>query len=79
MLFRSQQEVANDFDSFLKTHHNIEHIYFNGQKAAAYFKKYVILDKNYQMTTLPSTSPANAGKNFDEKLKEWSIIQIHLK
>ena len=70
-----EQEVPNDFNSFLKTHPNIKHIYFNGQKAAAYFKKYIKLENDYQLTTLPSTSPANAGKSFEAKLKEWSVIR----
>jgi len=70
-----EQEVPNDFNSFLKAHPNIKHIYFNGQKAAAYFKKYIKLENDYQLTTLPSTSPANAGKSFEAKLKEWSIIE----
>ena len=70
-----EQEVPNDFNSFLKVHHNIKHIYFNGQKAAAYFKQYIKLENEYHLVTLPSTSPANAGKSFDQKLKEWSVIQ----
>jgi hypoxanthine-DNA glycosylase len=70
-----EQEVPNDFNSFLKIHPNIKHIYFNGQKAAAYFKKYINMENDYKLTTLPSTSPANAGKSFEGKLKEWSIIQ----
>lgn len=69
-----EQEVPNNFNSFLKTHPNIKHIYFNGQKAAAYFKKYIKLENDYQLTTLPSTSPAHAGKSFEMKLKEWSVI-----
>jgi hypoxanthine-DNA glycosylase len=70
-----EQEVPNNFNLFLKTHPNIKHIYFNGQKAAAYFKKHIKLENDYQLTTLPSTSPANAGKSFEMKLKEWSVIQ----
>ena len=70
-----EQEVPNDFDSFLKAHPNITHIYFNGQKAAAYFKQYAKLENDYHLTTLPSTSPANAGKSFEGKLKEWSVIR----
>lgn len=68
------QEVPNDFNSFLKAHPNIRHIYFNGQKAAAFFKKYVKLENEYHLTTLPSTSPAHAGKSFEGKLKDWGII-----
>jgi hypoxanthine-DNA glycosylase len=70
-----EQEVTNDFNSFLKAHPNIKHIYFNGQKAAAYFKKYIKLENDYHLTTMPSTSPAHAGKSFDAKLMEWSIIK----
>jgi hypoxanthine-DNA glycosylase len=70
-----EQELPNNFNSFLKTHPNITHIYFNGQKAAAYFKQYIKLKNEYHLVTLPSTSPANAGKSFDQKLKEWGVIQ----
>ncbi len=70
-----EQEVPNDFDSFLKAHPNIKHIYFNGQKAAAYFKQYAKIGNSYYLTTLPSTSPANAAKSFEMKLKEWTIIK----
>ncbi|WP_281299340.1 DNA-deoxyinosine glycosylase [Flavobacterium limnophilum] len=70
-----EQEVPNDFNTFLKAHPNIRHIYFNGQKAAAYFKRYIKLEHDCHLTTLPSTSPAHAGKSFDAKLKEWSIIK----
>lgn len=70
-----QEEVPNDIHSFLKSHPNIRHIFFNGQKAAAFFKKYIKLDEQYHLTTLPSTSPAHAGKSFEAKLKEWSQIK----
>jgi hypoxanthine-DNA glycosylase len=68
------KEVPNDFTAFLKEHPNIKLIAFNGQKAAAFFKKHVRLTQNYTFVTLPSTSPANAGKSFEQKLKEWNII-----
>lgn len=71
-----EQEVPNAINLFLKDHHNIQSIFFNGQKAAAYFKKYIQPEKEYHLTTLPSTSPANAGKSFDTKLKEWSVIKL---
>jgi TDG/mug DNA glycosylase family protein len=70
-----EQEVANDFDSFLKAHPNIKHIYFNGQKAAKYFKHYVAVGDRYTLLTLPSTSPANAGMSFEKKLLEWESIR----
>ena len=69
-----KNEIANDFETFLKQHPNIKFILFNGQKAAAFFRKYVHLEKSYQLITLPSTSPANAGKPYQSKLEEWKII-----
>lgn len=69
-----KNEIANDFETFLKEHPKIKTILFNGQKAAAFFKKYVHLQKSYTLITLPSTSPANAGKSFQSKLEEWKII-----
>lgn len=73
-----KNEIANDFENFLKNHPNINTIIFNGQKAAAFFKKYVDLNKEYQKFTLPSTSPANAGKTFQDKLQEWKMIETLL-
>lgn len=73
-----KNEIANDFEDFLSTHPQIESILFNGQKAAAFFKKYVHLTKEYKTFTLPSTSPANAGKTFQDKLQEWNIIKTLL-
>lgn len=69
-----KNEIANDFETFLKQHPNIKKILFNGQKAAAFFKKYVQLKNPYQLITLPSTSPANAAKTYQSKLDEWKII-----
>jgi hypoxanthine-DNA glycosylase len=70
-----KNEIANDFETFLKQHPNIKTIFFNGQKAASFFKKYVHLEKTYQLITLPSTSPANASQSFQSKLDEWKIIE----
>ncbi|MDW8852145.1 DNA-deoxyinosine glycosylase [Flavobacterium sp. MMLR14_040] len=70
-----KNEIANDFETFLKSHPNIKTILFNGQKAAAFFKKYVHLQKEYQLIILPSSSPANASKTFQSKLEEWKIIE----
>ncbi len=70
-----EQEIPNDFDLFFKEHPNIEHIVFNGQKAAKFFKQYVRVSKNYKQVTVPSTSPANAGVSFEQKLKEWQSIK----
>ena len=70
-----KNEIANDFETFLEKHPNIKTILFNGQKAAAFFKKYVHLKNSYHLITLPSTSPANASKTSEFKLKEWNVIR----
>ena len=70
-----RSRIANDFENFLENHPTINVIIFNGQKAAAFFKKYVHLKKEYKQITLPSTSPANAGKAFQDKLHEWEVIK----
>jgi TDG/mug DNA glycosylase family protein len=69
--------ATNDFPAFLAQHPGIGHIYFNGQKAADLFRKKVVptLAGQYQYRTLPSTSPANAGKSYAGKLEAWSVIR----
>ena len=69
-----KNEIANDFETFLEQHPNIKTILFNGQKAAAFFKKYVQLKKHYEFIILPSTSPANASQTYQSKLQQWKII-----
>lgn len=70
-----EKEVPNDFKNFFETHPDIDYILFNGQKAAKYFKQYVTVSNKYKLVTLPSTSPANAGISFEQKLNEWQIIK----
>jgi TDG/mug DNA glycosylase family protein len=69
---------ANDFAGFLAVHKAIERIYFNGQKAAQLFTRYVkpTLGRHYRLRTLPSTSPANASKSYADKLAAWSFIKL---
>jgi len=79
--------VANDFAGFFATHAQIRHVFFNGQKAAQAFQRHVIKAEklsahvvaNLVLTTLPSTSPANAGISRQAKLNAWKCIQVFLK
>lgn len=73
-----KNEVPNDIEAFLKEHPAIKTIAFNGQKAAALFKKHITLEKTYEFIILPSSSPANAGKTFELKLNEWKKITSSL-
>ena len=71
---------ANDFETFLGSHKNIELIGFNGQKAAQLFARNVVpdlKDTSFTMQTLPSTSPAFAAMNFSEKLRQWRAAIGH--
>lgn len=70
------KEIPNDFDTFLNHHPYITHIFFNGQQAAKFFKKYVTVNNNYTLVTLPSTSPANAGTPFEKKLTAWQQLLL---
>ncbi len=69
-----RNEKANNFKDFFTQHPDIKHIIFNGKASFSYYKKYIGLSNNFEYYSLPSTSPANARKNFEEKLKEWRII-----
>ncbi len=69
---------ANDFSSLLARFVNIRAIAFNGASSEKYFKKLVLprLPKTTQIDLLrmPSTSPANAGISYQQKLEKWRQV-----
>lgn len=70
-------EVANDFRAFFRAHRKITHVFFNGAKAEATFKRHVsggIDNAAFLFARLPSTSPANASVPFNRKRKAWRAI-----
>lgn len=72
-------EVANDFPAFLKEHPRITRIYFNGAKAEQAFQRHVVPRLTGSQAAiprlrLPSTSPANAGMRFAQKLAAWRCV-----
>ena len=75
----TDSEVPNDFKSFFIRHPNITRVFFNGAKAEQCFLKYVrpsIEPASLQYQRLPSTSPANAGITYAQKLLAWrSVMQ----
>jgi hypoxanthine-DNA glycosylase len=74
--------VPNDFAAFFEAHVRIRHVFFNGAKAEASFRRYVqprLADRELQFTRLPSTSPAHATLSFAQKLKAWRAIEGVLK
>lgn len=71
-----QDETPNDFITFFAGHPKIKTICFNGGKAQSSFKKWVmpaLADNDaYKFVLLPSTSPANASYNFEQKRHLWN-------
>ena len=70
-----RSEAPNDLGKFLGAHQHVKLICFNGGKAAALFQKHISLSSNIRLAPLPSTSLANAGIPFEEKLRRWSVIR----
>jgi len=65
------EEIPNRIDQLLELHPGIRTVAFNGQKAAALFRRYFKLKDGIRYITLPSTSPANAGVSLDRKKGQW--------
>ena len=73
-------QVANDFPAFFRKHRKIGHVYFNGAKAEACFRRHVagkFSTGPIAYARLPSTSPANASLSFERKLRAWRMIVGH--
>ena len=70
-------EIANDFRKFFRVHGKITHVFFNGNKAEASFRRHGLPDVetcSLRYIRLPSTSPANASVPFARKLEAWRVI-----
>jgi hypoxanthine-DNA glycosylase len=69
--------IANDFESLFKTAPQIQTVFFNGQKAAALFRKLVMPDltRELNFVILPSTSPANASVPSAKKKTAWRQVR----
>lgn len=70
---RIRDEVPNDFAAFFAEHYAIDRVLFNGVKSATSFRRHVahLRPHSAQMVTVPSTSPAHATRNFEQKLDLW--------
>lgn len=64
-----QNEVPNKLNNFISKHKNLKAIGFNGTKAEALFDKYFSRQTGIKYISLPSTSPANTGSDFDSTCK----------
>ena len=73
---RIGDEVANDFAAFFAAHRAITHVFFNGAKAEACYRRHVAPDIGQAMryARLPSTSPAHAALTMARKRAAWRAI-----
>jgi hypoxanthine-DNA glycosylase len=74
-----ESETPNDFVEFFRAHLQIRAIFFNGHRPEAMFKRRVSstlveLDREFHYERLPSTSPAHAGRSFQQKLAAWRSV-----
>lgn len=72
-----RDEEANDFTALFTSFPKITHVFFNGAKSEAAFRRHVLptLARSQRVfARLPSTSPAHAGMTFDEKVKRWRAV-----
>jgi hypoxanthine-DNA glycosylase len=66
--------LANDFGVFFRDHPAITEVFFNGATAEQTFLRLVLSGLSADKLIfhrLPSTSSANAGLNFQQKLEIW--------
>ncbi len=70
--------VPNDFAAFLRGHPQVARVFFNGAKAEASYRRYVLSSvaaRQMSYRRLPSTSPANASQSYARKLAAWRAIR----
>jgi hypoxanthine-DNA glycosylase len=71
-------EVANDFPAFFAAYPNISHVFFNGAKSEAVFRRHALpalTGGGRIYARLPSTSPAHAARTLADKVQAWSVVR----
>lgn len=66
-----EREEPNDLESFITRHKKLKVIGFNGAKSESLFDKYFDRKSSFKYVSLPSSSPANTGIDFDNVCKQW--------
>lgn len=74
-----QTMQPNDFNAFFAARPKVTHVFFNGGLAADAYRRRVqpMLSSAYgyiHYERLPSTSPAHASRNYEQKLQAWRRI-----
>ena len=64
---------ANDIPALLDEYPDVRVVACNGASSANYFRKLVSarISPSIELLQMPSTSPANAAMNFEQKLAAW--------
>ncbi|MBI5450904.1 MAG: DNA-deoxyinosine glycosylase [Gammaproteobacteria bacterium] len=75
--------IHNDFGDFFQYHAGIRAIFFNGQRAAALYRQHVMPElaipaRDLPRLQLPSTSPAYANADLQQKLATWKQLTAYL-
>ena len=72
--------AANDFKKLFTEVPQIHTVFFNGQTAAALFRKLVLPELNCELKliVLPSTSPAHASVSVQKKKAAWEQLRAAL-
>jgi len=69
---------ANDIPGLLDKHPGVRVVACNGATSANYFRKLVLPNLSpgieIELLSMPSTSPANAGMTFAQKLAAWQRL-----
>lgn len=71
-----RDEQPNDIGLFVARHNQLKRILFNGKKSEQMFKKYIAPEAresiaHIELIALPSTSPAMATLNKQQKMEMW--------
>ena len=72
---------ANDFEDFLDAQPALCHLFFNGAAAEQLFRRHVYrqlppeLRERLTLMRLPSTSPAHAAMNLEQKRSAWQPVR----
>ncbi len=74
---------TNDFTGFFSEHKYIKQVFFNGRMAEKLYLKRILPDLNDRFSyleykCLPSTSPAYAFLNLEQKTEAWKVIKQYM-
>jgi double-stranded uracil-DNA glycosylase len=74
---------TNDLAGFFFEYKGIMRVFFNGRMAEKLYQRRILPTLNHRFSyldyeCLPSTSPANASLNLEQKIEAWKVIKQHV-